>query len=82
MKKNTIKLFGISMAVLLLVTGCGKGWGWGSGWNTGTSMFHNLYFVWGWVLTTVDGWTATLLTIGTDAWTVLAKGTCETWAVP
>ena len=45
-------------------------------------MFHNLYFVWGWVLITVDVWTATLLTIGNDACTVLVKDTCETWALP
>ena len=49
--------------------------------NCKTSMFHNLYFVWVWVLITVDGWTSTLLTIETNACTVLVKGTCQTWAV-
>ena len=49
--------------------------------NFKTSMFHNLYFVWGWVLITVDGSTSTLLTIEANAFTVLVKGTCETWVV-
>ena len=49
--------------------------------NCKTSMFHYLYFVWDWVLITVDGWTSTLLTIEANACTVLIKGTCETWAV-
>ena len=49
--------------------------------NCKTSMFHNLYFVWVWVLITVDGWTSALLTIETIACTVLVKGTCQTWAV-
>ena len=44
-------------------------------------MFHNLYFVWGWVPITVDGWTSTLLTMEANACNVLVKGICETWEV-